>query len=221
MIILAHRGLWKEPDQRNSRAALRMAFERGYGVETDVRDSGGKLVISHDMAGPAELPLSTVLADYDAAGTPGCLALNIKADGLASALLDELDAFEGMRSKTFVFDMSVPDTLPYLGKLPVFTRWSELEPLPPLETRAQGIWMDCFVNAWVSPVEIVRRLELGQRLAVVSPELHKRDCYHSFWKLLDRHLSRVDMPKEVIGNNLMVCTDFPEDAELHFSRNQK
>src|SRR5438309_53835 len=48
MLVLAHRGWWSDPQDRNTRAAFAKAFAAGYGIETDVRDSAGRLVISHD-----------------------------------------------------------------------------------------------------------------------------------------------------------------------------
>lgn len=181
MLFLAHRGLWTEPHRRNSRSAIRDAFQHGFGVETDIRDHDGRLVISHDMATGETMPLSDLLTDYDAAGRPGQLALNIKADGLTATLLQELDAFDNMREHIFVFDMSVPDMLHYLRKgISVFTRFSEYEPVPPLEAQADGIWMDCFVNLWVDPEDVVRRIRKGQRLAIVSPELHGRNIFRGY-----------------------------------------
>lgn len=220
MIYLAHRGFWTDTAQRNSRDALCSAFERGFGVETDVRDLNGQLVISHDMAAEPALAFSTMLADYDAAGRPGCLALNIKADGLVNALLAELDRFEGMRRSAFVFDMSVPDSLHYLGQndLRVFTRHSEYEPFPPFETRAQGVWMDCFVNQWVNPADIIGRLLQGQQVAIVSPELHKRTVHRIFWELLRDAIAEGKIPPALVHTNLMLCTDFPLEAEEFFSK---
>jgi len=219
MLFLAHRGLWHNPCERNSRSALCAAFDLGFGVETDIRDRDSQLVISHDMATRDAMPLSEMLSDYDAAGRPGHLALNIKADGLADALLEELDNFEGMRKNAFVFDMSVPDTLQYLDKgLRVFTRSSEYEPVPPLEMQTQGIWMDCFVNPWVDPAEVGRRLKSGQQVAIVSPELHKRDVYRTFWALLKDQLGSMAITDEILDQNLMICTDFPREAAAHFSK---
>lgn len=63
-MILAHRGLWREPAERNSLAALEAALAESFGVETDVRDLGGQLVISHDPPGPGTLPLAAFLDAY-------------------------------------------------------------------------------------------------------------------------------------------------------------
>jgi len=90
MIILAHRGLWQSPAEKNSRAALRRALEDGFGVETDIRDRAGQLVISHD---PPQAEVPTVAEFFEAyaeMGAPGILALNIKADGLQQLLADAL-----------------------------------------------------------------------------------------------------------------------------------
>ena len=46
--ILAHRGFWTEPAEKNSREALERAFREGFGIETDIRDRNGALVVSHD-----------------------------------------------------------------------------------------------------------------------------------------------------------------------------
>ena len=81
--ILAHRGYWRDPKNRNALSALRAALEAGFGIETDIRDALGELVISHDPprskdAVKFECFLDLVLATKSA----GRIALNIKADGL-------------------------------------------------------------------------------------------------------------------------------------------
>ncbi|EHZ0305119.1 hypothetical protein K4888_001154 [Campylobacter upsaliensis] len=50
MQILAHRGFWREKKEQNSLASLAKAFEMGFGIETDLRDGGGNLLLSHDIA---------------------------------------------------------------------------------------------------------------------------------------------------------------------------
>ena len=222
MIILSHRGLWTEPQQRNTLSAMVASFEKGFGVETDVRDFDGNLVISHDMPSKDALPLRSLLIAYDAAGRPGRLALNIKADGLAPALAQEVGLFPGLAKKVFVFDMSVPDMLHYFDSgLQVFTRHSEYEPTPPLEARSDGLWMDCFVRPWVDPIDATNRLASGQNIAIVSPELHKRASFRLSWHLLRDALRSRQFPQELTANSLMLCTDFPEEAADFFDEGQK
>ncbi len=112
MQILAHRGWWTDPAEKNSEVAFRRAFAAGFGIETDVRDQNGELKISHDMpVGDDLMTLSRLLelwAEYPGAGT---IALNIKADGLQAGVVA---AFAAQPAPVFCFDMAVPDALGYL-----------------------------------------------------------------------------------------------------------
>jgi hypothetical protein len=49
MKLLCHRGYRQRKSEQNSLAALELAILGGNGVETDIRDCDGELVISHDM----------------------------------------------------------------------------------------------------------------------------------------------------------------------------
>ena len=90
--ILAHRGYWLEPGEKNSLSAFRRAFEGGFGIETDIRDLDGELVVSHDppMSRNAPMPFPAFLDLYRSMKADGWLALNIKADGLAQAVAAQL-----------------------------------------------------------------------------------------------------------------------------------
>ena len=111
MIILAHRGLWETPVDKNTRAALRRALAEGFGIETDIRDFDGRLVISHDPPRAEAMHLDDFLDDYVQSGGLGLLALNIKADGLQPALAEALADRRIGPDRYFVFDMAVPDAL--------------------------------------------------------------------------------------------------------------
>ena len=81
--ILAHRGVWTEPSERNTLAAFERAFAHGSGAAgSTFATSTATLVVSHDPPVHGALPLADVVDAYRAAGQPGRLALNIKADGL-------------------------------------------------------------------------------------------------------------------------------------------
>ena len=47
--ILAHRGFWKKESEKNTQIAFERAFDKGFGIETDLRDIKGEIVISHNM----------------------------------------------------------------------------------------------------------------------------------------------------------------------------
>jgi hypothetical protein len=109
-----------------------------------------------------------------------------------------------------VFDMSVPDGLQYIkqGGFNVFTRQSEYEKEPSFYDQAQGVWMDMFVNDWIEEKDIEKHLEKGKKICIVSPDLHKRN-YLPFWE----KLSKMSVAE---SKNLMLCTDFPEEAKKLF-----
>lgn len=205
--FLAHRGLWYQPDERNQPEALRIALAQGFGLETDVRDAVGQLVIAHDPPIASAQPMADFLALYGSIGSTAPLALNIKADGLRIRLKSLLE--EHQVKNYFCFDMSVPETLAYCGEgLRYFTRESEYEPHPPLYDDAAGVWMDMFHNDWITREHIVRHLDAGKQVAIVSPELHRR-AHERFWERL-----RQDGLARYPG--VMLCTDFPESARGFF-----
>ena len=49
MEIIAHRGFWKSIEEKNTFDALEKAIKEGYGFETDFRDCGGQILISHNL----------------------------------------------------------------------------------------------------------------------------------------------------------------------------
>ncbi len=213
MIILAHRGIWEAPAEKNTRAALRRALEEGFGIETDIRDLDGELVISHDPPRVGAMPVNNFLDDYVMTGGSELLALNIKADGLQPAVATAL-ADRGIGpTRYFVFDMAVPDALGYLRmKMPCFTRQSEAEPVPAFVDQSTGIWLDCFRTDWISEEDILTHCVAGRQVAVVSPELHGRNHQAAWekWRNADRELRRRGY------GNLLICTDYPREARAYF-----
>ncbi|WP_160122603.1 PI-PLC domain-containing protein [Rhodovarius lipocyclicus] len=203
MIILSHRGYWLSPQEKNTRAAFERSFGFGFGTETDVRDAGGRLVISHDPPTGGEMSLEEFLALLPDPELP--LAMNVKADGLAKPLLAAMQA-AGHRH-WFAFDMSIPDTIMQLrAGVPVYTRLSDHEPEALLLDQAQGIWLDSFGPEWWDRQTVEHLLATGKRVCVVSSELHGRDTTAA-WQVL----------RPLAGHpNLMLCTDVPEKAQAYF-----
>ncbi|GIG29919.1 hypothetical protein [Cellulomonas marina] len=196
--VLAHRGLWEgTADAPNSPGALRAALAAGFGLETDVRDGGGTLVVSHDPPRGGEPTLADVFLGMPAGGGP--LAVNVKADGIAPALAA---ALADVPRPWFAFDMSVPETVRYaaLG-LPYLTRHSDVEPEPVLLAGARGVWLDAFRSDWFGPAEVLRHADAGRLVVVVSPELHGRDPR----PLADALLATDGLDEREV----LVCTDRP------------
>lgn len=207
MIILSHRGLWQAPSERNTGVAFAKAFASGFGIETDVRDSFGALVISHDPPVGQVQPFVDLLTLHQRCGGALPLAINIKADGLCSRLQPLLAAHTALNY--FCFDMSVPEMLAYhRGGLRFFTRESEFERLPVLYNESAGVWMDMFHTDWICATHISRHLDAGKQVALVSPELHRRP-HEPFWeRLLENEVARL--------TGVMLCTDLPAAAQEFF-----
>jgi len=205
MNIIAHRGLWRSPEEKNSEEAFRAAFDAGFGAEIDVRDLDGELVVSHDMPVRGALEFDSVLQAHRQAGQPGWLAINIKSDGLSQRVAQSL--VSNNVSRYFCFDMSVPDTLPYLRSKMIFAaRLSEYEPEGRLSECAPVLWVDGFDNILFSSGKLMHWLNIGKHICIVAPELHGRD-EREFWRWL------TGQPRALLRHpRFMVCTDFPENV---------
>jgi len=203
MEIICHRGLWEAPNEKNTRAAFERAFQAGFGVETDIRDSLGELVISHDPPLGGEMRLAELFAMHAAWDHPGVLALNIKSDGLRLALEQEASRFPN--AQLFAFDMSVPDLRTYVGgQISIFTRQSELEPDCVLYAEAQGVWLDAFHSTWYPATLMRTHLSCGKRVCVVSPELHGRNP-EPLWRAIVSDALHSEPA-------IMICTDRAHEA---------
>lgn len=203
MIVLSHRGFWIDPLEKNGLAAFERTLKGGFGTETDVRDYAGELVISHDPANGEAMAWADLLAIFEGSGLP--LAVNVKADGLSEMLADSL---VDRNIDAFMFDMSGPEIVRYARSgLRFFTRHSDIEPTPIMYESACGVWLDSFDSEWFDDAVILRHLDCGKKVCVVSSELHGRDS-RSLWDMLDKHRHE---------EGLMICTDLPLQAAERFA----
>ncbi|MBY6218101.1 hypothetical protein [Qipengyuania aquimaris] len=204
---MAHRGLWTDPSDKNSRDSLVAALDLGFGVETDFRDSNGLLWICHDPVTPGDgaIPAARFFEDCAGANSNGRLALNIKADGLQRMICDAIEAASVPVDRLFAFDMSVPDALGYIRcGLPVYTRASEYESDRSQDDATQGVWVDNFTGDYPQVEKALELLECGQRVAIVSPELHGRPHKALWQQILESGLH--------MRPGFELCTDFPKEA---------
>jgi glycerophosphoryl diester phosphodiesterase len=212
MEIIAHRGYWLEPNEQNTLAAFDRALARGYGIETDLRDLDGLLVISHDMPRSGAIHFDNFLKEYEKYSRRPTLALNIKADGLCAALQSALRHVS--LTSFFAFDMSIPDTLSYLrSDVPVFIRRSEFERESKLDKRADGFWLDALETEYADALELEQLLAKDRRVAIVSPELHKKP-HLAAWRAWKSILDRLG---GTARDRTLLCTDLPVEAERFFS----
>ena len=205
MIILSHRGYWKELDERNTRTAFARSFDLGFGTETDLRDCLGKIVIAHDMPKGDEMPFEEVLQIMNGRNLP--LALNIKADGLADGILELLKKYG--HTNYFTFDMAIPDMVVQIKRgLWVFTGLSDILQVPVMLDQSAGVWLDCFNSDWYGPDTIDDLIAGGKSVCIVSSDLHKRAT--------DEQWAIVRKCKHIDTENLLLCTDYPEQAKEFF-----
>lgn len=203
MRVLSHRGWWETLSEKNTVSAFTRSFEAGFGVETDLRDAAGVLLVSHDPPVGGELQFVEFLGLARPNDAP--LAINIKSDGLAIQVAEVLKHHANVDA--FVFDMSVPDMRSYFAAgVPVFTRVSEVEQTPVWLNESAGVWLDAFDSEWYSSEVIQGFVDLGKRVCVVSPELHGRP-HRSTWESLLEFRRTSDV---------LLCTDYPDDAANFF-----
>jgi len=208
MIILAHRGYWKNKSEQNTVTAFKRSFSHGFGVETDVRDYKGDLVVSHDIADSSSISLDKFFLTYNKYGANLPLALNIKSDGLQVKLKNLIEKYS--IKNYFVFDMSIPDTLTYLDfGMNTLIRRSEYEHELEILGNIHGIWLDQFQANWYDRNLIENIIKKWKLVCIVSPDLHGRDN-KTCWSLLANSSASS-------ASKMMICTDHPLQAEEYFN----
>ena len=197
--VLAHRGHWKSEFGfkelgKNSVEAIHRAVELGFGIETDIRDYMGEVVISHDPADETSLEFEKLLSIE----IRGLVALNVKSDGSANKIESMFNSSKP-NFEYFFFDMSYPEGRKYESKrLPIANRKSEYERLP--EVLSRDIWVDCFDSDWYTKnTDWFTNLD-ANNIVLVSPELHNRSHKES-WKWITTQMTE--------HQNLFICTDMP------------
>lgn len=211
MKIISHRGFWTSEYEKNTVSAFIRSLKCGYGIETDVRDCNGELVISHDVPFQKAYLFDDFLATYckfsEVSTSSLCIAINIKSDGLQSKVKKLLDKYK--IQNYFVFDMSVPDTINYIKQgIITFSRVSELENNNTLNSMTNGIWLDQFYGDWYKSDLIEELVNSYNQVCIVSPELHNRskdECWEMLLKLPSNIRSKV-----------ILCTDLPNKAKDYF-----
>lgn len=142
-----------------------------FGVELDLRDYNGRLVLQHDPFTPGE-DFEEYLAHYQ----HGLMILNVKSEGIESRVLDLIRAARVERY--FFLDCSFPMIRKLIarGERNIAVRYSEFEPIESalaLRGEVEWVWVDCFHKMPLTPSSHVR-LKKHFRLCMVSPELQGR-----------------------------------------------
>lgn len=207
--IIAHRGFWESDSQKNTKLAFDRALKNGFGIETDVRDYQGELVISHDVPTGNEQTFDSFASQVSQLNASVTIAINIKSDGLQELL----STLHDTKFNHFVFDMSVPDMLHFKIKgFRFFTRYSEFEPKPSLFEEASGVWMDNFSSKELDTTKLKDFLEHGKEIALVSPELHGFEP-GDYWQALSDFFT----DHSQYASKVILCTDYPQKAREFFN----
>lgn len=209
--IVAHRGLWNIVEEKNSFNSFSQAIKGGFGIEIDVRDLNGTLVVSHDppVTG-VSYSFESVLEFYNYMGSQSEIAINIKSDGIAQFLHALLKKYN--IENYYCFDMSVPDTLDYRKRdLKYLVRVSEFESITLLSKESSGVWLDSFNSFDLQKPILEKLLKDKIKVVIVSEELHHRDK-QAQWNYL------ADIFKNTsLNTQISICTDFPNEAHKVFN----
>jgi glycerophosphoryl diester phosphodiesterase len=204
MDIICHRGNWMKAPPQNSLAALRASADFS-GIEIDLKNLHGEIVISHDPIINSQSALPT-LSEMLKVNPSIFFALNIKEDGLAPALKKTLDP----ETRYMCFDLSSPELMKYKAAgLKVFERFGDFDRLPDNLHNCAGLVVDVFGEKnWNPVLENLRDEKLP--LFFISPELHQQNV-DSTWPIIRDFVSGYE-------GKVMLCTDFPERADSFFNR---
>jgi len=143
-----------------------------FGVELDLRDYNGHLILQHDPFEPGEF-----FEDYLKCYNHGTMILNIKSERIEYDVLGLLQKYAV--SKYFFLDSSFPmiNLLSSQGENRIALRYSEYEGLDTIvnmQNKCEWVWVDCFSRLPITK-EIEEMLHrLGYKICLVSPELQGR-----------------------------------------------
>jgi len=170
-------------------------FEFDYGIEIDVRDYNGELVLSHDYPNKNDFLLKNYLNDIP---LDTMIAINVKSCGIEENLKNIITDLN-IRNY-FVFDFSFP----YLLKAQEFGittafRLSEYE--KDEQDFCKWVWIDCFNSIWYDSKFLKSLKDKKFKIAIVSPDIHNRQNEDEFLKI-----------KKLDNENLIdvICTKYPE-----------
>ena len=145
MKIICHRGLWKTQKQQNQLDACLKAAKEFDGLEIDLKNRNGQIVLSHDPITSKESPIELVdlLKELKKIKVEPMIAFNIKEDGLGPNLKTIIDRFKCR--DYFCFDLSRPEELKYQSiGLKVFQRFGDNDPWQKNHSFSEGLVIDVY-----------------------------------------------------------------------------
>lgn len=148
------------------------AIPECYGVEIDIRERGGKLILQHDPFVDGES-----LEDYLREYRHGLLILNVKCERIEFEVLDLVRKYS--IKEYFFLDSSFPmiRLMANKGIKEQAVRYSEyesLETVMAMKGQVNWVWVDCFEKLAIEYQDYQELKNAGFRLCMVSPELQGR-----------------------------------------------
>jgi len=142
------------------------------GVEIDLRDEGGNLILAHDPFTSGEN-----FEEYLKMYNHGTLILNIKSERVEFNILPLLKKYDV--KDYFFLDSSFPMIyqLVLQGERNIAVRFSEYEGLDSvmsMKAKVRWVWVDCFTKLPIDQSSFTTLKEAGFKLCLVSPELQGR-----------------------------------------------
>ena len=209
LFLLAHRGLPKSTNNSDTKESFFHAINSNIGIELDVRNHLGSIVVSHDpIKEEPILLLEDIFKFVFECKYKKYIAINIKEDNLQDSIIKLIEKYK--IENWFSFDHSIPDLL-ISKKLNAFIRISEYEPLHKIFDldKYEGFWLDSFNSPFWYDLKYVENLLTKGNLAIVSSDLHGFSPYGQ-WSLLK------NLIHEPIRNKLFLCTDLIDQAKHYF-----
>jgi hypothetical protein len=187
-----------------------------YGIEIDVRNHGGDLLVIHDPFSTDAIEFSEWLLAYN----HKFLIVNVKEEGLEPKILSLMS--QNKITNFFILDESIPYIRKYAlkGISNFALRVSEFESIETalalnFHLKKYGkcvdwIWMDTFTGIPM-PLESIKKLQnSGFKICQVSPELHHIDEPKSW----ESRILDFQSKNNLIVAPDMVCTKRPDLWEL-------
>jgi hypothetical protein len=142
------------------------------GIEFDVRDSGNKIIVTHDP-----FTIGQEFEDFISHLHKMFLIINIKSEGIEINILEILKKYSF--EEFFFLDCSFPAIikLSRIGEKRIALRFSEFESIENISLMAnkiQWVWVDCFTQFPLTKNIADMIHSLGLKICIVSPELHSR-----------------------------------------------
>jgi hypothetical protein len=173
-----------------------------YGIEFDIRDSAGSIIVTHDPFTDGE-----ILEEFLSKISKRFLIVNVKSEGIEERALELLKkyGFEDF----FLLDCSFPAIvkLSRLEEKRIALRFSEYENFANVidnKDKVRWVWVDCFTHfPLTKKIEEVFHAH-GLKICIVSPELQG----HS--ELINKY------KKYIKDNNIFIDAICTKDCNIIF-----